>query len=364
MITKYNFPFVKKFAKKKVVKDLEIASASLVDKLSTVEFSSLNISGYNENYLKNYLKSIRGHIQRYSYLLCLALSGKNKPYKDVVLIDHGGGCGIMSFLAKELGIGKVIYNDIYDVSCNDVKILSDHLGKPIDHIIHGGIEDLILFSEKLNDSIDALVSYDVIEHIYDIYGFFEKLKFFRKPNFIFALGSGANPKNTKIVKNLESLQMQVEFESRVITSSHKLRDSVEPYYEIRKKIIKSYNNNLDTKEIETLAYQTRGLIKDDIIDYVKYYKSEDFKSRSPNGQNTCDPITGNWAEHLLDFDKITKITRKNNFQVKIMPGFLPFSFLFLRRIKRNFLNIIWSLFPNLGLSYSPFYLVFGKSNFK
>ena len=75
-------------------------------------------------------------------------------------------------------------------------------------------------------------------------------------------------------------------------------------------------------------------------------------------------ITGNWAEHLLDFDKITKITRKNNFQVKIMPGFLPFSFLFLRRIKRNFLNIIWSLFPNLGLSYSPFYLVFGKSNFK
>ena len=235
MITKYNFPFVKKFAEKKVVKDLEIASASLVSKLSNVDFSSLKISEYNANYLQNYLKSIRGHIQRYSYLLCLALSGNNKQYKDVVLIDHGGGCGIISFLAKELRIGKVIYNDIYDVSCNDVKILSDHLGEPIDHIIQGGIDDLMLFSNQLNYSIDALVSYDVIEHIYDIYGFFEKLKFFNKPNFTFALGSGANPRNSKIVKNLESHQMKLEFESRVITSSHKLRDSVEPYYEIRKK---------------------------------------------------------------------------------------------------------------------------------
>ena len=93
-----------------------------------------------------------------------------------------------------------------------------------------------------------------------------------------------------------------------------------------KNIIKSYDNNLHTNEIETLAYQTRGLIKDDIINYIKYYKSVDFEKRIPEGQNTCDPITGNWAEHLLDFDKIIKITKK-----KIISKFelCPVFYLFL-----------------------------------
>ena len=89
----------------------------------------------------------------------------------------------MSFLAKEIGIGKVIYNDIYDISCDDVKVLSSHLRLPIDYIVHGGIDELISFSNQIDTPVDALVSYDVIEHIYDIYGFLGKLKYFSNPNF-------------------------------------------------------------------------------------------------------------------------------------------------------------------------------------
>jgi len=32
---------------------------------------------------------------------------------------------MLALLAKELGIGTVIYNDIYDVSCHDFKVISE-----------------------------------------------------------------------------------------------------------------------------------------------------------------------------------------------------------------------------------------------
>ena len=103
-----------------------------------------------------------------------------------------------------------------------------------------------------------------------------------------------------------------------------------------------------------MAHQTRGLMKEDIITYVTCYSSDNFEKRLPSDSNTCDPLTGNWAEHLLDFNKIIEITTKS-FKVEIVPGFLSsILFLFVRRVKRNILNLIWSLIPRLGLKFSPF----------
>ena len=59
------------------------------------------------------------------------------------------------------------------------------------------------------------------------------------------------------------------------------------------------------------------------------------RKRLPSDSNTCDPLTGNWAEHLLDFNKIIEITTKS-FKVEIVPGYLPFSFLFIEKLKEIF----------------------------
>ena len=39
----------------------------------------------------------------------------------MVLIDYAGGVGDLSLLAKELGIGTVIYNDISDELAKDAR---------------------------------------------------------------------------------------------------------------------------------------------------------------------------------------------------------------------------------------------------
>jgi len=67
-----------------------------------------------------------------------------------------------------LGIGNVIYVDIYDGSCNDVEILSNALGLPLDYIICGDVDDLISFVQDNQIIINLIASYDVLEHIYDV----------------------------------------------------------------------------------------------------------------------------------------------------------------------------------------------------
>jgi len=54
-----------------------------------------------------------------------------------------GGGGMLSFLAKEMGIGTVIYSDIYDISCRDVKLLSRSLELALDHVVCADIDGVI-----------------------------------------------------------------------------------------------------------------------------------------------------------------------------------------------------------------------------
>jgi hypothetical protein len=79
----------------------------------------------------------------------------------------------------------------------------------------------------------------------------------------------------------------------------KARDQSESYLEIRKLIIKDVVPTLSEDEVTLKAKETRGLIKKDIAHYLK--RGEYPKHHlTCLGTNTCDPITGNWAERLLN----------------------------------------------------------------
>ena len=149
------------------------ASSRLNNKLKNLDVKSLNISEYNKRYLLEKIKF--GSLQLYSRLLYLCFNDVNLSPEKLVFVDYGGGIGLLSFLAKEMGIGTVIYNDIYDVSCNDVEKLSDHFELKLDHIHCGDIEDLVKYLKEYSLSINAISSYDVIEHIYNIQHHFQQL---------------------------------------------------------------------------------------------------------------------------------------------------------------------------------------------
>jgi hypothetical protein len=73
---------------------------------------SSGISEYNQRYLREKIRSAKSILDLYGRLLYLSIRNSDVSLEHFVLVDYGGGTGCLSFLAKEMGIGTVIYNDI------------------------------------------------------------------------------------------------------------------------------------------------------------------------------------------------------------------------------------------------------------
>lgn len=92
----------------------------LLRDLEALSLEELGISEYIQVYLEGKLS--RSTMMQAEYILGLALRGKK--LEECCLVDYGGGVGTLSLLAKKLGVGTVIYNDIYNVSCRDAQVIA------------------------------------------------------------------------------------------------------------------------------------------------------------------------------------------------------------------------------------------------
>ena len=358
-----NTKFIRSQGDNELAQEIFLAKDRLHEKLLALDIGFLGIKEYNQRYLGNKLKNIDSQLDLYGYLLRLCLSNSSLPIQQAVFVDYGGGSGILSLLAKELGIGNVIYVDIYDGSCNDVKTLSNILGLPLDHIICGDVEDLISFVQDNSITVNSIASYDVLEHIYDVEGHFKKLAFLQKDYFRIVYASGANAKNPRIARNLQKQQMRAEHKNRETVWGHKERDSLRAYYDMRKDIIASHALELDSNEIDRIARVTRGLMAADIIACVDEYLHQGYISYSnSHPTNTCDPYTGNWCEHLMETQWLEDILKESGYSVEIMNGYyhcsqspsLP------KRFICFILNNLIYLLGKHRLFIAPYFIVFAE----
>jgi len=274
------------------------------------KMDALNISEYNKVYLMK--KDIR-EIFRYAEFLWNVF--KYHGITDT-LLGYGGGSGLLGMFASYLGIENVYYNDIYEVSCQDAKVIAKEMGIDLKDYICGDIDEVIKYAKTKDIYFDAVISYDVIEHIYDLESFFQKLVHVCKRDCFISMWTSANSYNPKIVEKLENTHYRSEYLGFQKVNGWKERDSLIAYVKIRENIIKDYLNKrgiaIDEQVIAGLVKNTRGKKKEDIERYVAQYLLSEKISTVQNEKfpsNTCDPLTGNWAEHLIDFDELVKIVR-------------------------------------------------------
>jgi hypothetical protein len=115
----------------------------------------------------------------------------------------------------------------------------------------------------------------------------------------------------------------------------KERDSLKPYLQSRKEIIKAHVSGMNQNQIELIATETRGLIKEEIISFTRdFINSGTLKKSVISGFNTCDPYTGNWAEHLVELEKYNDLFIKNGFSFSVVNGFYNTNY------KKQWLNLI------------------------
>ena len=111
-----------------------------------------------------------------------------------------------------------------------------------------------------------------------------------------------------------------------------------------------------------MAIQTRGLIKEEIIAGIEeYLKVGILPKLNVAGCNTCDPNTGNWAEHLIATAEYEKLFVSNGFDFKVVNGFYNTNY------NKKWLNLITpivnlkiKLFGKFGIYLAPFIGLQGK----
>lgn len=328
---------------------------NLSDKLRDLDLDSLSISDYNKRYLKDYIDNYDFFMPLYKKLLVKVIHKLSKPINESSFVDYGGGCGILTFLAIEMGFQKVIYNDIYEVSTNDVAIIAKEIDLKVDEFITGGISQFVSFVKERNIQIDHICSFDVLEHIYDLKSWVTKISQLTKP-FTICFMTSANSSNPYVNRKLKKIHYKAEYLGSKKKKGWKERDTHLPFLEIRKKMIEERFKNLEQDKILLLAKNTRGLFGEDILSYAKkQLENKTFKDNLIHATNTCDPYTGNWAEHIIDLKKLRKLIENDNTKVKFTNSFYSYSSNKVLNLPKYIINFIMKILGEQNLFLSPSY---------
>lgn len=348
---------------KTAVKLVNEAADRLYCKLERLDLQNIEISDYNKKYFGSLVKNLKSNLQRYAYILVWSITKTDIPLNKFVFLDYGGGSGMLSLLAKECNIGTVIYNDIYDVSARDAESIGKSIGNRADYYVPGDIDEVTDFLKEKSITCNAIANYDVIEHIYDIEEFLKKMSLISDNNFRVFFSSGANPYNPLIKRKLVKNHYICEFIDREQVYGRKERDPLKSYSKIRKEIIKNLNSDLSDDQIEYLSAITKGMIERDIKKVVNEYLTGGnitLKQKYPKyPTNTCDPYTGNWAEHLMDIYQLRDILENENFHAYIWRGYYGDSNTLLKCIAARSLNLLIKKSGRHGLVFSPFFTLCG-----
>jgi SAM-dependent methyltransferase len=346
-----------------LIKDIDSAAFNLYHKLNNIDINSLEISEYVKNYLSQLLSNLKGTIQKYSFLMSLCLAKNRKTLDEFVFVDYGGGSGMFSLLAKELGIKTVIYCDIFDTSCRDAEVIAKAIGNKADEYICGEIRDVVDYFKQNSIQCDALGSYNVIEHIYDIDDFLNQLGFLSEHNYTVVLGTGANPYNPVLKRIITRHHHKREYTKRNKEYGHKEGDALDAYVNIRKRMIENYvNDGLNSEEVDLFVALTKGLNEYDIQRCVKNYLDNKIIPDTPDPKfpsNTCDPYTGNWAERLMNPYGLIEILNTNGFKTKVIAGVHGSHYRLIIKIVGLIANKIMNLFPRQALYLAPHYILYG-----
>lgn len=340
-----------------LTRDLNRAAGRLARKIQALDAAGLEISLYTRRYFKDYQLRLAPALQMYAFILAWALGKTPGPLGEITFVDYGGGSGLFSLLAREMGLGRVIYHDIYDLSCHDAALIGGKLGLAADEYVCGDVEVLSRYLRGQAPAATVLASHDVLEHIYDLEHFFRTLGALPGAPFRVVMASGANSRNPRIARHLAQWQGRLENQGLENPPEFKPRDSHLPYVEIRRSIIAQAAPTLEPGEIDQLARATRGLKKEDISEAVARFCRQGTMPIPAHPTNTCDPLTGNWGERLLDFDELRRLARAAGFAAQIVPGYLGRDRNPLKKLVYPLRNWYIRFFPEKGLARAPNYLL-------
>lgn len=276
--------------------------------LRSLDYSALPLSDYSRQYILGLLPALDYHLLIYRRTLDRLLDALGREPQRLTLVDYGGGHGFFSLVAKERGVGRVVYVDINPQAAEAVQTISRAIGQGPDVVITGDAATLRRWSGDTGIVPDAMAGFDVVEHIYRLEPFFADL-FAIHPALPMMLTTGSNPSNPLVCRRLH----------RIMDEDEHGYPGFEGFLAQRRRYIRQLHPEMDDASLDRSARLTRGLTFDDIPAAIQNSK---FKiQNSPDPHNTCDPATGSWTERLLPIDAYRNLLAPHGATLRVASGF-------------------------------------------
>ena len=213
-------------------------------------------------------------------------------------------------------------------------------------------------------SASGIISHNAIEHIYDMNELFASIGALAARETFVWLSTGANPLRRKTANILTAHAIRVENETRERVPGHKERNALMAYKDIRREIVTQLRPELPDESVTKLVEATRGRRKDHIEEYVANYVDGSRVTLKPaHPTNTCDPLTGNWAERLMDPFALVADASNHGLSLKVMSGFWSMDGgNFIKNAMKHLSNIAISFGGTRCLFMSPYFVISGIAN--
>lgn len=326
-------------------------------KLETVEVDDISGALYIKKYLAHLLQHKKYYLAIYADVLNKLVRYSTKNRDGILLLDYGAGNGLLGIFAKFCGFKKVFSNDIDAKFIHASEKLSAHLNIAMDGYITGDISAVQAYFK--NESPDAVMGTDVIEHIYNLESFLKSLQEMNQ-SMVSVFTTASNPGNYFKVRMLKKMQLKDELEGG-IPDDHIFfgENPLEPFLKTRAQIIRKQMGGLTDVKVLALAKATRGMIEKDIAAAVEQYNISGKLPVPPNGNNTCDPLNGCWTERILSFKAYTSLYNSCGFETIFYNGFYNVFEIGLKKHLKKILNACIAIFGN---RIAPYIIIVGYRN--
>ena len=325
-------------------------------KLQSVDTDQLPLSDYDRRYLTHLLQHARYYSRIYAFLLNRVVALSGRPPAQMVLMDYGAGNGLMGIMAKASGIGRVYLVDNNPVFLDAARSLAGAMGISVDGYVCGDITADPGAFHSLH--LDAVVGFDVIEHVYSLPEFFRQLASLNNEVTV-VMGTGANTHHPIKAARFRNLQRRDELVGGNPDDFTLYGAAPERAFRSQRlDIITAAFPDLDRKTADELANRTRGLRKEDILQVVHQYSTHGVLPDAPaHPTNTCDPQSGSWTEHLVPAEEYASMMRAAGFTFRLDTGFYNAVGSGWRPLVLRAVNL---LIPFFGKGLAPFLVFSGK----
>lgn len=314
----------------------------LYQQLLVLDISDTEIDEFGKYYFNNHHagKRLIFSIESSADIIYQSVKLSNKKISENTFIDYGAGLGTLFLLAGMVGFKQVYFNDYFPQWAGYAEIICNKLNIKIDGFISGDIDAVIDYGKANQVSFDIVASRNVVEHIYNLRGFYEKLYNSGLTTICYATTT-ANYHN--IAMRLKHYLYHAKVERTL-------------YRKQREELIKELKPAINTTDLNNLVTLTRGRAFEDFTKaIVLYFDKKQVPSVEFLASNTCDSKTGVWAENLISKKAYFDIIQKAGFTVTYTAGFWDTHYKYSAvNFVTGLLNRIIHIAGNKGYWFSPF----------